>query len=307
MLTTALLLLFALPRASTATCFRPDGVVGDADIQPCHADLPTGSNSACCNLGKSPSDLCLSGGLCYRQDGYDGNALIYAVGCTDVTGADKACQQYCPTGETTAFLWALNACFDGRWCCNNLTTSESCCDPHTGEGTFTMDHLLSLDPTPSATGAAVQTLTVTSVVTTTGSAAENGGALGGACPNGTGTCPKNNGPGAIVGSSIGSAAGGFALAALLSFFLFRRASHRRTLHLDQAGGMTTAHTQQPYPDRQQGWRHEMDSKGRMSLALPTEDSVRRGIGTLTGPNHQYGQETTGFAHEIDSTGRVELR
>jgi hypothetical protein len=36
-------------------------------------DLPSGSNSACCNLGKNPPDICLGGGLCQRMDSTEGN------------------------------------------------------------------------------------------------------------------------------------------------------------------------------------------------------------------------------------------
>ena len=120
------------------TCYRPNGLAATSDLKPCNPDLVSaGKHSPCCNTGKSPPDLCLAGGLCYRQDGYDGNFLLYAVGCTDSTGADAACQQYCPTGEDVA-MYSLNAWFDGRWCCNDLSTKESCCDMSTGQGSFSM-------------------------------------------------------------------------------------------------------------------------------------------------------------------------
>ena len=63
-----------------------------------NADRPAGSQSACCNLGENPADICLGGGLCEDEETNNGNAMIFAVGCTDPSGEDPNCQQYC-TGE----------------------------------------------------------------------------------------------------------------------------------------------------------------------------------------------------------------
>jgi hypothetical protein len=99
-----LILHYLLRGCATQSCYLPNGLAADSDIQPCISDrvnLPAGSHSACCNLGKTPKDFCMTGGLCYRRDAPDGNFMIYAVGCTDPTGKDASCQQYC-TGELNA-------------------------------------------------------------------------------------------------------------------------------------------------------------------------------------------------------------
>lgn len=175
-----------------------------------------------------------------------------------------------------------------------------------------MDHLLSLDPTPVATGAVVQTVTVTSSVTTTANVIDGGDASGGTHANGTGTCSKNDSTGVVVGASMGSAAGGFGLAALLFFVIFRRSSHRRNSFLDQAGGTATTKTMakapEPYPNRQQGWRHEMGSKTHTSqVFVPTEIHDLNGVHMVAGRQHHHGQDKMGSAYEIDSVERAELR
>ena len=43
------------------------------NIQPSNQNLLSGTYSACCNLGKDLTDICMGGGLCYRQDSPDGN------------------------------------------------------------------------------------------------------------------------------------------------------------------------------------------------------------------------------------------
>ena len=72
-----------------------NGQLHGPEIQPCNADLPAGSHVACCNLTKSPPDICVGGGLCYSQDGQTIAELLVAQGCTDPTGKDVACQSYC--------------------------------------------------------------------------------------------------------------------------------------------------------------------------------------------------------------------
>lgn len=72
-----------------------NGELHGPEIQPCNADLPAGSHVACCNLTKSPPDICVGGGLCYSQDGQTIAQLLVAQGCTDPTGKDVACQRYC--------------------------------------------------------------------------------------------------------------------------------------------------------------------------------------------------------------------
>jgi hypothetical protein len=87
------------PAEAALPCYMTNGNLATSDFQPCYSDLSQGSNSPCCNLGKIPPDICLGGGLCQRMDatGDDGNFVIYAVGCTDPSGKDPVCQQYCPS------------------------------------------------------------------------------------------------------------------------------------------------------------------------------------------------------------------
>jgi len=82
-----------------AQCYWLSGGAATSDVQPCSGNLASGSHSACCNLGKNPPDICLGGGLCQRMDATDGNFMIYAVGCTDRSGKDAACPQYCPSAS----------------------------------------------------------------------------------------------------------------------------------------------------------------------------------------------------------------
>lgn len=80
--------------AQSQECYWSNGMLANSDFKPCNQDRPVGSHSACCNLGKSPADVCLGGGLCEDEETND-VALIYAVGCTDASGEDPNCQQYC--------------------------------------------------------------------------------------------------------------------------------------------------------------------------------------------------------------------
>ena len=294
---TVFLVQFVVSTAGTA-CYRVNGQEGSEDIQPCHSNLTSGSHSACCNLGKSPPDLCLAGGLCYRQDGYDGNFLIYAVSCTDSSGADAACQQYCSAGGSTA-MYSLNACFDGRWCCNSLTTSESCCDPNTGNGIFSLTNILSLDPTPSAKETVLVSTIASTTVTQTMTTSSQGSAsrVNGTPQSNAETCSKDTA--VVVGASIGAAAGGFIIAVLISYLFMARFMgniQRRQEQQQQQSQMQTWGTSTNLPFGQEtAWRHEMDTKN-----MPVESA--RYV-----PNAFPPGTATDVPHEIDSTGRAELR
>lgn len=76
-------------------CYWINGAQATSDFQPCNSNVAAGSQSYCCNLGKSPADTCLGSGLCQRQDAGSSDYLIYAVGCTDPTGKNANCPQYC--------------------------------------------------------------------------------------------------------------------------------------------------------------------------------------------------------------------
>jgi hypothetical protein len=103
----AFFLFHFFPANAVSTCYMLNGDIATSDFQPCTSNLPSGSNSACCNTGKNPPDICLGGGLCQRMDSPEGNFVIYAVGCTDRSGKDPACPQYCPS----AFLLSQCALF----------------------------------------------------------------------------------------------------------------------------------------------------------------------------------------------------
>ena len=63
-------------------------MLANSDFKPCNPDRPAGSQSACCNLWKSPVDIYLGGGLYEDEETNNGNAMIFAVGCTDPSGKD---------------------------------------------------------------------------------------------------------------------------------------------------------------------------------------------------------------------------
>jgi hypothetical protein len=275
----ALLVVFISPAASTATCYRTNGVAGTDDIQPCHKNLARGAQSACCNLGKSPPDLCLAGGLCYRRDGYDGNALIYAVGCMDQLGTDMACQQYCYS-DAEIEMYSLNACNDGPWCCNNITLSESCCDPVTGSGAFALDHVLSLDPALSdVTQTAESTVTITKTATPLVSCTSN---TSNTTQSNAIACSSNTT--VIAGASVGAAIAGVLVTTVLALCFMTRLkrSHRQQIAQIQP---STIPTDSSGPAS--GWRHEMDTKRHRPETVREIPPV--------------------VAYEIDGGGRAELR
>lgn len=79
-----------------ATCYGVDGSqYTDSSFVPCNA---TAETSPCCASNKGTrSDICMSSGLCYAQDGAD-RGLIYMNGCTDETGLSADCPHICPDG-----------------------------------------------------------------------------------------------------------------------------------------------------------------------------------------------------------------
>src|SRR5271163_4152573 len=44
--------------AQSQECYWSNGMLANIDFKPCNLDRPAGSQSACCNLGKSPADVC---------------------------------------------------------------------------------------------------------------------------------------------------------------------------------------------------------------------------------------------------------
>lgn len=77
-----------------AACYNVDGSESiDDSFTACD---PGAEVSACCANNKgSRSDLCLSSGLCYAQDG-NFRGLLYMNGCTDKSGSASECPHFCP-------------------------------------------------------------------------------------------------------------------------------------------------------------------------------------------------------------------
>src|SRR5947207_16004979 len=85
-----------LTTSASPSCYWSDGTLAPSTyLQPCNSNLPVGSHSACCAFGRTPPDVCFSSGLCLTGSSYTSNGLIFANGCTDPTGKDSSCQQYC--------------------------------------------------------------------------------------------------------------------------------------------------------------------------------------------------------------------
>ncbi|KFX96205.1 hypothetical protein V490_03469 [Pseudogymnoascus sp. VKM F-3557] len=120
-------LLVGSATAAEQKCYGVNGVLAKSDIQPCNKDAPEGTFVACCNLGKSPPDICIKEGLCYTQDGLDIASIFMARGCTDPTGKDPACPQICP--DVGALQYNLHACEDANWCCSG-SGGKCCADKH---------------------------------------------------------------------------------------------------------------------------------------------------------------------------------
>ncbi|KFY51811.1 hypothetical protein V496_08770 [Pseudogymnoascus sp. VKM F-4515 (FW-2607)] len=215
------LLLALLVGATTAQerkCYGVNGELQSADIQPCNADLPAGSHVACCNLAKSPPDICVGGGLCYSQDGGTIADLLVAYGCTDPTGKDVACQSYCE--NTGALTYNLHTCEDANWCCS--PDGDKCCS---------LKHIR-LNPrdvlplvqavTQTVAGGSTKTgtaavVTETQTKTVKLDAAGQTTAVSGATAE---VCPKDNST--VVGASVGAVLGAGLVASLIALGMVLR-------------------------------------------------------------------------------------
>jgi len=87
--------LFAGLTTSSRQCYYADGSAAPVNYLPC-GNVTSGANSPCCN--SDHSDICMSSGFCVSPNPEAANSLIWASGCTDWTGKDQNCQQYC-TGK----------------------------------------------------------------------------------------------------------------------------------------------------------------------------------------------------------------
>ncbi|PMD52695.1 uncharacterized protein K444DRAFT_619406 [Hyaloscypha bicolor E] len=193
-------------------CYWSDGTLAPSTIQPCNSNLPEGSYSACCSLGRTPPDVCFSSGLCLTGNSYTSNGLIFANGCTDPTGKDPSCQQYC-TNRSTEF-YILDPCEDGRWCCQTDGALSSCCK--NGQGSFTLLPGTIMFPSAATSGgqSPTQITTSTQIISTCSSSP-----LPSQCPQDKST---------IVGASVGATLGSAFVASLLAiwFILWRQRRHQ---------------------------------------------------------------------------------
>jgi hypothetical protein len=210
--------------ASTTQCYYANGSYAPNNIVPCWNNS---THAACCNAANG--DICMTSGLCVSPNLSPSNGLIWANGCTDQSGTDPSCQQYCrglliyllylpsPSGllltavnpARDAQYVRLQPCDNGSWCCNDPTvsynTSEGCCNDSSLTFKLTLGNVvtqLSLaasttSPTPSPTN------------TTT--------------PNPS-SCPTDKTT--VVGASVGAVLGAVLVCSLaVILILFRRLRH----------------------------------------------------------------------------------
>ena len=91
----SLILIFSFFLHVRGTCYLQNGAHADYTVLPCNPDSEV---SACCALNKTSPDICMDSGLCYATDG-EVQGRMYQVGCTDASGKDAACPQYCDPGK----------------------------------------------------------------------------------------------------------------------------------------------------------------------------------------------------------------
>jgi hypothetical protein len=97
--------LFIQLSQADSQCYFTSNTEGvTTNYEPCVADLPGGQHTSCCLIQNG--DVCMSTGLCMfvNQTFAPGMFFFWANGCTDPTGKDPACQQWCPS--TLALLQA---------------------------------------------------------------------------------------------------------------------------------------------------------------------------------------------------------
>lgn len=243
-LSASLLLLPAHVRATTKCYFVDGSEPEDSSFVPCDPDADV---SPCCASNKgSRSDICMSSGLCYAQDG-NHRGFIFSNGCTDQTGTASKCPHFCPDGSsqsslspralqvidscglflaTTAWgggskvpVWNVLQCSPGIYCCRAATDDTNCCSNTTALITTDIGTLLAsaTTDTASTTGAA----TVTGA-TVTGTSSVTAGITQSATDTAAvAECPKDNS--AVVGGAVGGALGLALLASLgaLGFMIKR--------------------------------------------------------------------------------------
>ncbi|EPS40833.1 hypothetical protein H072_5294 [Dactylellina haptotyla CBS 200.50] len=116
---------------AASQCYFNDGTMANGYFA-CNENRPAGTHSPCCNIRNprvSNIDICLESGLCLWQQAQVSNDFLFANGCTDPTGRDANCQQFC-TGRNTT-VYTIVPCPNGRWCCSGLLPpngNPDCCD-----------------------------------------------------------------------------------------------------------------------------------------------------------------------------------
>ncbi|ERT02967.1 uncharacterized protein SPSK_09296 [Sporothrix schenckii 1099-18] len=128
-----LLFLINLPHAvADAQCYAVNGQKSSGT--PCNAAATgqSGSHAACCD--ESKQEACLATGVCFATQRSDNNTF-WAEGCTDPTGLDPACPQYCGTASPNIYVTAgtpiqptytVMSCGGSAWCCCFDSFGKSC-------------------------------------------------------------------------------------------------------------------------------------------------------------------------------------
>ncbi|KAL1902992.1 hypothetical protein Sste5346_000904 [Sporothrix stenoceras] len=128
-LTTILLLVHFPSTLADAQCYAINGQKSSGT--PCNA-AATGqadSHAACCD--ESKQEACLATGVCFATQRSDNNTF-WAEGCTDPTGLDPACPQYCGTaspyvaGAPVQPTYTVLSCGGSAWCCCFDSFGKSC-------------------------------------------------------------------------------------------------------------------------------------------------------------------------------------
>lgn len=236
--------LLIVQSVHAASCYTVNGEeYTDSSFVPCN---PNAETSPCCASNKGTrSDICMSSGLCYSQDG-DNRGLIYMNGCTDDTGLSTDCPHICPDGmcsftpmsvsltlsQLNPFLattnwgggsavasWNVLQCEKGTFCCREASDTANCCSNSTAIISTDIGTLLLSTPTVTSTVGTAAAATVTLTVTPEASAGQssNGTTIVPACP-----ADRT----AVVGGAVGGALGAALLASLAALAFMSRRQRR---------------------------------------------------------------------------------
>ncbi|CAK7201699.1 hypothetical protein SEUCBS139899_004408 [Sporothrix eucalyptigena] len=111
-----------------AQCYAINGQKSSGS--PCNAAATgqAGSHAACCD--ESKQEACLATGICFATQRSDNNTF-WAEGCTDPTGLDPSCPQYCGTASQFVAApiqstYTVLPCGGSAWCCCFDSFGKSC-------------------------------------------------------------------------------------------------------------------------------------------------------------------------------------